>query len=214
MAAQKTVKAKSSAQVAAGKAYASAGRSAQAKARAAGKGQSKAQKAATVKWQKAGARASRAAAAARRAGKAYVPAKKPAAPAPDTWTRFGVRPGEVSLHQLPVCAAVAVAEHLAIWTGAYVPDESVLALHEIVQPATLADVLEYAAAEGFPGTGEKLAHFERCDPGFVVPGLIYGIQLPEGYHAVVARSSGMTSWGQIMPLAGEPEEAWWLEWED
>jgi hypothetical protein len=146
-------------------------------------------------------------------GKTYKAAKKPKAP--DTWTL----PGEPSLHDLPVCGAVAAAVHLAEFTGAYVPDDCVLELAELVRDATMADLLEYLKADGFPGTGEKLAHFERCDPGTEAPGLIYGVQLPQGYHAVLARPGGALSWGRLVPWCallpwlGTPEEAWWLEWE-
>jgi hypothetical protein len=144
----------------------------------------------------------RAAQRARASGKPAVSAKKVKAP------------GGPGLHELPLCGPAAVAEHLAVYTGIVVPDESVLALHRIVQPARLGDLLEYLQAEGFPGTGEKLAHFERCDPDCGAPGLVYGIQLRYGYHAVLAMPEGtMASWGKLMPRAGTPEEAWWLEWE-
>jgi hypothetical protein len=213
--AAKAAAGRTAAQKAASSTWAAAGRASQKnranKARMAGQKstRTKAQHAASVRAAAAG----RAAQAARRAGKVYVSTKKPKAPAPDTWTRSGVRLGEVSLYDLPACAAAALAEHLMVWTGAYVPEGSVLEMHRIVQPATLADVLEYARVEGFPGTREKLAHFEPCDPDIAAPGLIYGVTLPEGYHAVFTHACGMASWGQIMPLAGRPAEAWWLEWE-
>jgi hypothetical protein len=155
-------------------------------------------------------------------GKAYKAAKKPKAPAPDTWTRYGVRPGKaLDLHALPVCGPVAVAAHLAAFTGTWVADDSVLELWKSVQAATMADLLEYVRAEGFPGTGEKLAHFERCDPDTEAPGLVYGLSLPQGYHAVLAHpdGAGAISWGllvpwcALLPWRGAPEEAWWLEWE-
>jgi hypothetical protein len=149
----------------------------------------------------------RSAQTARRAGKpaaAVKAAKKPAAPLPGA-----------GLHGLPACAPVAAAEHLAAFTGIIVPDESVLVLHELVRPAGIGNLLEYLAAEGFPGTGVKLAHFERCDPDTGAPGLIYGVQLGRGYHAVVGYPDGaMASWGMLLARSGTPEEAWWLEWED
>jgi hypothetical protein len=115
----------------------------------------------------------------------------------------------------PACAAAAVAEHLAKFTGIIVPDASVLRLNEIVQTPPLSDLLEYLKAEGFPGTGIRLSHFEPCGPDYdVVDGLLYGVQLPRsGYHAVLAVPGGMISWGRLLPLHGTPEEAWWLEWE-
>lgn len=148
----------------------------------------------------------RAAQTARSAGKAAVPvktAKKPQAGLPDAG----------GLYRLPACGPVAIAEHLACWTGSIVPEASVLALHEAVRPARLGDLLEYLAVEGFPGTGEKLAHFERCDPDCGAPGLLFGVQLGRGYHAVVSYPDAMASWGMLLRRAGTPEEAWWLEWE-
>jgi hypothetical protein len=116
---------------------------------------------------------------------------------------------------------VAVAAHLAAFTGSYVPDGSVLELAELARDATMDGLLELVRAEGFPGTGEKLAHFERCDPGTEVPGLVYGLQLPQGYHAVLAHPDGpgAISWGLLVPWCvllhdgAAPAEAWWLEWE-
>jgi hypothetical protein len=231
--AAKAKAARSKPQVAASRKWAAAGRAKQAKVRAAAKAagqktpRTKAQHAASVRAAAAG----RAAQAARAAGKTYVSQAKPKAPVPDTWTlqqdldlpglvtsKTGV---SLDLHALPVCGAVAVAEHLAVFTGAWTPDESVLELAELVRDATMADLLEHVRAEGFPGTGEKLAHFEQCDPGTEVPGLIYGLQLPRGYHAVLAHPgrAGAVSWGRLMPWCAllhdgaAPAEAWWLEWE-
>lgn len=121
-----------------------------------------------------------------------------------------------SLHQLPACGPVALAEHLALFTGMHLAGEDVLALHNRAGAVPLAELLERVAAEGMAGPDTKLAHYEPCDPGTAVPGLIYGVNLPGiGYHAVLLHPDGvrMQSWGQVLPLAGQPEEAWWLEWE-
>jgi hypothetical protein len=145
---------------------------------------------------------------ARRSGKTAVAAKgakKPQAPLPDAGL----------LHRLPLCGPAATAEHLAVFTGICVPDESVLKLWRQSGQPSIGGLLEYLAAEGFPGTGVKLAHFEQCDPDAGAPGLIYGVQLGRGYHAVVGYpDNAMASWGMLLRRAGTPEEAWWLEWED
>jgi hypothetical protein len=141
---------------------------------------------------------------ARAAGKKWVSPKQ---------VKDGL-PGAAGLHALPACGPVAAAEHLAAVTGAVVPEHAVLALHEAVRGATIGGLLEYLAAEGFPGTGEKLAYFEQCDPDCGSPGLIYGVRLGRGYHAVMSYPYGeMASWGMLLARAGTPEEAWWLEWE-
>lgn len=203
---------RSPAQVKASQKFAAAGRSAQARTRAAaiaktGKPPPRTakQKAATKNFAASG----RAAQAARRAGKQPAPKKKAAAP--DIRPRCGVSTqGALSLHELPACGPVALAEHLAAFTGITASDEEVLALHERAGVVTLANLFE-AAADGFAGT--RLAWFERCDPGTVAPGLVYGVQLPAGYHAVLSHPAGMLTWGRLMPWYGTPEEAWWLEWE-
>lgn len=180
------------------------------KARAALKGRKRtarqiaASRANLVKARAAQKVAKKAAGSGTKAPAAVKTAKRPAAPLSGTG----------GLHGLPACGPVAVAEHLAMFTGTLVPEASVLALHELVRPARLGDLLEYLQAEGFPGTGEKLAHFERADPDAAgAPGLLYGVQLGRGYHAVVSYPDGaMASWGRLLARAGTPEEAWWLEW--
>jgi hypothetical protein len=204
MAPAKRVKARSPAQVKATQAWARSGRRKQAQARAAsiaGTGKppprTKAQKAASQRFAAAG----RAAQAARRAGKTPVTAKKAAAP------------GGTGLHELPVCGPAAVAEHLRIMTGAAVSDEAILELWRLAGAATIGGLLGAVAEHGLGG--QRLAYYERCDPGCGAPYLLYGLQLDPGYHAVVAvPGGGMLSWGMLLPRTGTPEEAWWLEWED
>lgn len=140
---------------------------------------------------------------ARRSGKKSVTAKKPQAP--------DSRETSASLHLLPACAPVALAEHLAFWTGAAVPADEIYTLHaKSSGQLTLADLIELVAAEGFAGM--RLESFRSCDPGEVVPGWIYGIDHPAGYHAVLAHPAGMVSWGRLLRRVGTPREAWHLEW--
>jgi hypothetical protein len=149
---------------------------------------------------------------ARRSGKKAVSAKKPQA----ALDRQGLVPGDpgspFDLHSLPACAVVAVAASLADQAGIAVPDEEILVLHNLVQGLRLADLLEYASVEGFAGV--RLKSFHPADPDLLMPGLVYGVQLGTGYHAVLRTVAGMMSWGLEIPLAGYPEEAWMLEWEE
>jgi hypothetical protein len=146
----------------------------------------------------------------RRAGKAPVARKKPQAP--DTLGRPGVRTGEVPLHSLPVCAAVAVAASLEYQTGILVSADDIWRLHLRSSGSTaLADLLGLVAVEGL--AGHRLESFHPWDPGVRLDGLIYGVQLPGlGYHAVVTVPGGMLSWDTVLPLRGEPEEAWMALW--
>jgi hypothetical protein len=151
----------------------------------------------------------------RRAGKAPVVRKKPQAP--DSQPNLGLagadpsEPG-VSLHLLPVCAAVAVAASLEYQTGILVSADDIWRLHLKSSGSTaLADLLGLVAVEGL--AGHRLESFHPWDPGVRLDGLIYGVQLPGlGYHAVVTVPGGMLSWDTVLPLRGEPEEAWMALW--
>lgn len=175
----------------------------------------------------------RAAQASRRKGKKFVKAKKAKAPAPASLVLSGSRPSGVSvswisfasrlpeapgLHEHPACAAVALAESILVQHGAVIPDAAILELHALAGDADLSTVLEAAAGHGLGGW--RLAWAQRADPGLLLPGMVYGITLRGGYHAVCAadvptgRKIAVLSWGLLLPLAGEPEEAWLTGWED
>jgi hypothetical protein len=173
------------------------------KARAAQKG-----KARTAK-QKAASRRNlgkaRAAQKARRGGKTAVAPKKAAAPVS--------RETSSLLHLLPACAPVALAAHLAWWHGIEIPDEEILALHRALGgAAAIPETIEAAAEYGF--CGWRPDTWTRCDVSTQgVPGLIYGLTVPTGYHAVLALPAGALSWSVPVSWPGEPSEAWHLEWE-
>jgi hypothetical protein len=162
----------------------------------------------------------RAAQKARRSGKSKVTAKKAAAPQVNLdFRELGASepgfsldlPGGRNIHLLPACAPVALAEHLAFWTGIIPSAAEILTLHaKSSGQCTVADLLELASAEGLAGI--RLESYRRCDPDLAVPGWLYGTDTRWGYHAVLALPGGMASWGQVLPLAGTPREAWHLEW--
>lgn len=191
---------RTAAQVAAGRAFAAAGRKAQAAARASATRRgikpavSKAKRQAELRFAAAG----RAAQARKRAGLKPLPKKKPALA------------GGAGIHELPVCAAVSIAEHLAAAARVLASDEEILALWRKTEGGTLAEVIE-AAADAFEGA--PLRRFWRCDEDEFAPGLIYGVSLDVGYHAVLSWPSGLLSWGMVMPCLGRPDEAWQLEWD-
>ncbi len=172
---------------------------------------SKARHQAALKWAAAG-RASQA------RKRAHLPALRRAAPAlaipgglvhprndRQCWNGWAAG----NLHDLPVCAPVAVAEHLASATGIIASDAEILALRERTAGGTLGEVIE--AADGFAGV--RLARFWCCDEELAVDGLIYGVRMPGGYHSVLAHPAGMISWGMLLPRLGIPCETWFLEWD-
>lgn len=192
-------KKQSAAQVKAGQAFAAAGRASQAAKRKAaiaktGKAppRSKKQVQAQLKFAAAGR-----AAQARKAAHLPPLAKKAPALAPD-------------VNSLPSCAAVAVAEHLYAATGICAADADVVALYERTRGGSLEDVIE-AACYGFSGA-VHVEGFWPCDAELTAEGLIYGVAMLGGYHAVLSHPLGMLSWGQLWPRLGIPAEAWHLEW--
>lgn len=168
----------------------------------------------------------RAAQTARRKGKTPVKTRKAASPAPDSLVLSGscgrfpgqlppLLPEAPGLHELPACAAVALAESLWVQHGAVIPAAAILELHRVTGDADLGTVLEAAAVHGLGGW--RLAWAELADESLVLPGMVCGIRLRGGYHAVtiadVPAGRKMTSWGLLLPLAGEPGEAWLTGWE-
>lgn len=191
-----------------------------AKARAADKAnlrkaRAKARKLPRTARQKAASRQSlvkaRSAQKARRAGKGAVTAKKPQA----ALDRQGFIPSEpgysLDLHSLPVCAAAAMAASLQAQGGAVASAAEIIGLHERAGAVTLGGMCEAVAELGLAGW--RLAWFAPADLAIPWPGMVCGIQLDAGYHAVLRTPAGLVSWGMDIPLIGSPEEAWMLEWE-
>lgn len=119
----------------------------------------------------------------------------------------------------PTCAAAAVANHLLAVTGLMMTDEDILELHNMAggnEGATIEQVLECIQSHRSAfGQARKayLSNFIQVDSDVIVAGLVVGVKLQHaGRHAVVSTSTGMISWGRVMPFVGEPEEAWALEW--
>lgn len=220
MAVAPRAKKRSPAQIAAGKAFAAAGRAAQASARAAaikktGKPppRSKAQQAAAKKFAAAG----QAALAARRAGKTPVTAKNRAAAAPGDLVLYPGSAWPTGCNDVaPTCAAVAVASHLQAVTGFTMPDADILKLHAMAggeNGATIENVLGAMQEHWLKlRTRVRLLSFFPVDEQFLLAGMVVGVRLGHEGHAVVASPGGMISWGREMAWAGEPEEAWALEW--
>lgn len=150
----------------------------------------------------------RAAQRSRRAGKKGVTKKQPQAP--DDSLRSDVRLGEVSLHSLPVCAAVAIAASLEYQTGAAVEPAEIWSLYKLAGKSDLAGVIEAAASTGL--AGHRIESWTPWDPDMMLDGLVCGVRIAEGYHAVLAVPGGMLSWDTVCPRRGDPQEAWLIEW--
>lgn len=161
----------------------------------------------------------RAAQSSRRSGKTPVSRKAAQVPSPVTlgtgcldWRSDPRLDGPGSLHSLPVCAAIAVAGSLWQQHGVVATIRQVWDLYQLAGDGPVSGVLEAAAEHGL--AGRRLVSFQPADPDLFFPGLVCGVQLSLGYHAVLTTRGGMLSWGMVLPLLGAPEEAWILDWED
>lgn len=118
----------------------------------------------------------------------------------------------------PTCAAAAVANHLLASTGLMMNEDDILSLHKMAggdTGADIASVLECIQSHRScfgQASRAYLATFTRTDEDCIVAGLVVGISLPHGGHAVLSHPRGMVSWGRVLPFAGIPEEAWALDW--
>jgi len=115
----------------------------------------------------------------------------------------------------PCCAATAIATHLYLFRGIMATADDILALHAAgggdgTHGALLPDLLELASG-GFAGT--RIASFFPVEDD-TLPGLVTGLRLPGGAHAVLSLGgAACVSWGQVVPATGRDGEAWWAEWE-
>lgn len=119
----------------------------------------------------------------------------------------GTREG---LHSLPVCAAVAIAASLQWQTGTEAEPAEIWSLYKLAGSATLGGVIEAAASTGL--AGHQIGYWAPWDPDIMLDGLVYGVTIEEGYHAVLTVPGGMLSWDTTLPRRGEPAEAWIIEW--
>jgi hypothetical protein len=118
----------------------------------------------------------------------------------------------------PACAAAAVANHLLASTGFMMRDADILSLHKMSggdEGTTIEAVLKCVQSHrSCFGEASKayLATFTRTDENCILAGLVVGVSLPHGGHAVMSHPRGMVSWGRVMPFEGIPREAWALDW--
>jgi hypothetical protein len=80
----------------------------------------------------------------------------------------------------------------------------ILALAEETEGATIYEGLDVLYQMGL------------CD-GFApassgLPGLVLGVQAPEGPHTVVTGFSGLITWGKEVRCSYDAEEAWLINW--
>jgi hypothetical protein len=102
------------------------------------------------------------------------------------------------------CVAVALANHMFLWTGRRMDAHDLDWLSEFGGD-TLPSCLVLAQSLGLVASYERLWS--------AVPGSLIGYESPYGPHAgVLASANLVVSWGDVTPLNAEIEEAWAAEW--
>lgn len=128
------------------------------------------------------------------------------------------------LDDIPCCSAVALAATLQL-QGHPVTDEDILELYRHTAPAddcevpilaTLRAAAEFGLAGRHVDLGECMTVLEPAGMP-LIPGLILGVPLPGGGHAVTVDPSGLVwSWGELYRLGdldpGPADEAWAVAW--
>lgn len=109
------------------------------------------------------------------------------------------------------CVAVALANHLLYHTGRRVSDAQVEYLNILARRrvSTALDQLDYYEA----WAPVSLSEYGSVKPEDAKPGMLVGFETPEGDHCGVLMPGNMVvSWGEIVPLESEIEEAWEITW--
>lgn len=109
------------------------------------------------------------------------------------------------------CVSVAIANHLLYHTGYRAGDAQVDYLHVLCrnQVDIALHRLDYYEA----WSPVSLSEYGPVKPEDAEPGMIVGFATEQGDHCGVLLPGNMViSWGEIVPLESEIEEAWYVAW--
>jgi hypothetical protein len=104
------------------------------------------------------------------------------------------------------CVAAAIANSCLVLTGRYLPSGTLLALAKYTEGATIVQGLV---------TAYQLGLCRGFAPVYPIRtlGLIFGLRVPEGPHAVTVGLRGLITWGSEVQLQDYVvEEAWLIDW--
>lgn len=150
------------------------------------------------------------------------PAKKPARTATHHVTTVAKKPGhakprQLTLGDISVCSAEAVAASLRYSLGAFVHSGDVMELYwrTAADPCSGAPILDaLKAAREYGIAGHRPYWFDSVSLDTPGP-VILGAEMP-GSHAMLATPEGWWSWGSLIDQAGWPdaliEESWIVRW--
>jgi hypothetical protein len=108
------------------------------------------------------------------------------------------------------CVAVAIANHLLLYTGYRLTPVQVqyLAYRDSVWSALV--LIDFQNL--WPGTG-GLSEYGMVQPEDAEPGMVVGFETPQGSHCgVLMPDNKVISWGEIVPLESSIDEAWQVTW--
>ena len=107
------------------------------------------------------------------------------------------------------CVAVAIANHLFLHTGRRVTNSE---LTYLLYRDSVWKALTYLD-NGDPWKGVGMSEYGMIDPSEAEPGDIVGFETSRGSHCGVLMPGNMViSWGEIVPLESEADEAGQVKW--
>jgi hypothetical protein len=122
-----------------------------------------------------------------------------------TWVTAGNDLGEKN------CVAVALANHLLYRTGYRVPDSMVEWLGKY-WTKTIQDALERIDSDNV-WKPAYVTEYGMVHPLDAEPGMVIGYETQQGSHAALLLPGNMVvSWGEVVPLEAEIDEAWEITW--
>jgi hypothetical protein len=110
------------------------------------------------------------------------------------------------------CVAVAIANHRLLHTGHRLTDDVIRDMdHFAGRRLDFAIYCLYWDRLLFDEF--RIEDYDSVDPIKACPGLIVGFDTPRGPHCgVLLPDNKVISWGEVIPLDAEIEEAWFVKW--
>lgn len=114
------------------------------------------------------------------------------------------------------CTAVAIANHLLYHTGHRVPDDLVECLGSF-RVKRVDRVLDFLDFMRIWGPAADLSEYQRIEPCRAEPGMIVGFDvtvdgIAKAHCGVLLPGNKVISWGEVMTLEDEIDEAWSVHW--
>lgn len=124
-----------------------------------------------------------------------------------TWLAYG------NDEDVENCVAVAIANHLLLYTGHKVTNNEVTLLAARCGVDTIPGALDKLDQYNLWGYKADLSEYGMIDPRKAEPGMVVGFKTKQGDHCGVLMPGHMVvSWGEVIPLEWEIDECWEIVW--